>query len=382
MGVVAQQRLRFAQGIEHHAIEAGQRDIGAGFHGPDACPVDPGREVPGNAGAETPAAGNGIAHMLQHAGVAGAGAEGDFGVHHRGGNADVGRRRGQHALGSANVRTALEQSAAIAHWQRLSQLRRVVAGRHRRRQIAGRTGEQRGDLVERSGLLRFEGREFGAQRLDLRTGPCNVHFIAATAGQQPLRHVQLLLLDPQRMLGDLQFLAGMAGCEVVADHLGHHGDARCIQCGCTGIGTGTGRLRRTLEFAEQVELITHRKAGIREVHDWYLFSQGQRLAGKLAASERAGCAELDFLGVVGHLEAFIGAAQVVVGQPHIGVVGQRFVDQPVEEGVVIELPPVGGQRRLIHLRVVQQVERGARVGPLDHRVARHLIVGADHGAGA
>jgi len=129
-------------------------------------------------------------------------------------------------------------------------------------------------------------------------------------------------------------------------------------------------------------LITHRKAGIREVHDRYLFSQGQRLAGKLAASERAGCAELDFLGVVGHLEAFVGVSQVVVGQPHIGVVGQRFVDQPVEEGVVIELPPVGRQRRLVHLRIVQQVERGARVGPLDHRVARHLIVGADHRAGA
>lgn len=73
------------------------------------------------------------------------------------------------------------------------------------------------------------------------------------------------------MLGDLQLLAGMAGFEVVANHLGDHGDARCIQCGCAGVGTGTGRLRRVLELAEQIELITDRKAAIGQVHDRYLF---------------------------------------------------------------------------------------------------------------
>ncbi len=223
--------------------------------------------------------------MFEHAGVACRAAETDLWVHHRRGHADLCRGRGQASFGCTNVGASAEQGGAVTKRNRLTQLWGVVAGRGTFRQLARCVTEQGGEPIQRHGLLRLEGRQLGAQGLDLRSGAGNIHFIAAAASEQAGGHLKLALLDRQRVFGDGQLFAGMAGRHIAAHDPGYRTDACRLEQRRTGVGCRTGGFGAAPQLAEQVQLIAHGEAGIGQVHHRQLLFQRQRLAGQLAARQ-------------------------------------------------------------------------------------------------
>ncbi|KAG1318199.1 hypothetical protein G6F62_012480 [Rhizopus arrhizus] len=220
--VAVQCGLGLAQRLQHGVVELGQRRIGTGFGGMDAC-VGAGRwQRPRDQRADRPLLGHRRAEVLQQAGGTERGTEADVRVQLGGGHANPRGGRGQLALGLAHVRATLQQRTTIAHRQRLGQGGGVRAVDHAGRQLAGGLAKQGGPRIGRGRTLRAQRRQRGFQQGHLRVGAGQLRRRAAAGLDQALGDRAAALLQLQGMLGHVQFVVGMADFQVAVGHLGHH----------------------------------------------------------------------------------------------------------------------------------------------------------------
>ena len=160
----------------------------------------------------------------------------DLWVHHRRGHADLPaaarvRLRECRGVGGAGRRRHQAGSADSAVG-RGCRPRRLQAARP----VCDRAG-RRADTAPRPSSPRRAARRAGSRPA---LGRGNIHFIAAAASEQAGGHFKLALLDRQRVFGDGQLFAGMAGRHIAAHDPGYRTDACRLEQRRTGVGCRTG----------------------------------------------------------------------------------------------------------------------------------------------
>ncbi|CAM3392564.1 hypothetical protein PSPL106493_23005 [Pseudomonas plecoglossicida] len=357
-----------------------QRGLSRGLCHANAGTGAVGGDGPADLRAKAPTVGRRLAEVFEDTDGADLGTEADIRVQRTRRHADGRGGSRQLAFGLAHVWAPLEQRSAIADRHQLVQVRQLGAIGGTGRQLLDRLGQQRCQGIHAGLALGLEARQFSAQRLELGLRAGDLGLIAAARIAQALVELHALLLQVERLAGDVVFLVGRAHLGVGLDHIRHQGDPRGVGGSLHGIGIGLGRFGAALEGAPQVELVRGADDGLADI-GYRDFLRQQEGFARLLQTLRAGLdAATETALRLGHFN--LGAGLGDVGRRHaqLGVGTQRLTYQLVEPLILIELPPVLGHRRRHHAIGIL-AQRAVEVAALHRRLFRHFIVRANHHAG-
>jgi hypothetical protein len=382
--VVAQRGLGLAQRGEHGAVELRERAARAGLGLRDARLHHAGvGNGPRDQRAEA------VAHAVLAAEVGGgAGRQGLQADRHvrvqvGRGHADARGGRGQRALGLADVGPAAQQLRAVAHGQHAGHARRRGAVGHLARKVLRQRAGERGQAVQRGLPAGLQRRQRGVERLQLRTRAARVDGAGAAGLLQALGDVDGVLLQADGLLRDLQAQAGGTGFGIRARGARGNVHAHQVERGFGRLGVGGGGLDGAAQLAEQVDLVRQRRAQPVVEGARRLVAALQQLDARLVAVRRAAVHADGGVLAAGHFVvdgAF--ALQVGHGLAQVGVVRERLRDEAVEQRVVVQAPPVRGQRRGAGGRARGGAREGLAGSALaGQRFGRLLVVGADRRTG-
>ena len=69
-----------------------------------------------------------------------------------------------------------------------------------------------------------------------------------------------------------------------------------------------------------------------------------------------------------------------MGLAYVTVARQRLAHQPVEQGIVVQLPPAVRERRLFDFSIAERIEWRLRCSLAHHGLVRYAVVRADRTA--
>ena len=105
-----------------------------------------------------------------------------------------------------------------------------------------------------------------------------------------------------------------------------------------------GRLDTAPDSAEQIKIITDRHAGIVDLVFRRLDVLHDRLGGRLRPTRFQICSGADLLTRPRFGEQCVAALKIALRDAEIGIGMQRLLDEPGQDGIVEQLPPVVGRR--------------------------------------
>jgi hypothetical protein len=253
--VRAQRALRFAERLEHHAIEVGQGGVGTRLGAMDARAHAAGRQFPREHRAKAPMRCRRGTNVFQDAGKAGGRTNADRRIQVGRGQADARGGGRKLTLRLPHVGPPLEQRGAIAHRQGLAQARLFLALGQRRIQRGGRLADHHGKTIAGTLALGLEARQAGPQRVGLGLGAQQVGGLAAARVDQLARDGDAVLLQVELMPGHFQLVIGRAALHVGAHGLGDHAYPRHVERSLAGLRAGERRFVGTVQLAEEIDQV-------------------------------------------------------------------------------------------------------------------------------
>lgn len=348
-GIQRQGTLDLAQGAEHRSVEARQGGVAlcrcAVQAASRAFPVGeaPAQQRAGRVGQRAAAAEAGEGHC----GGLGADGEADARVQLGFGQRAPGVGGGEPALGRADVRAARQQAPAVAGGQGTAQLRYAGAGRGRSVQLARRAPAEQRQFVECRAPPRLEHRQRGAGPLAQGQQPASLQLAGKAGGELAFAQRQARVEQADRSALHLCPSRQGAGADVGEGGLAGHADPEQVARRLRRFGIRLRRGDAGADFAPQVQLVGQVEAG-------GVFPLAvQVLVGGFGEGLVVAVAPiLVAIADLGPWPAFaLCAAQMAeeragmgIGCGQVAVVAQRGGHQVVQPRVLVERPPLGGQR--------------------------------------
>ncbi len=281
-------------------------------------------------------------------------------------------------FGLADIRAAADQCGAITHRQRRTERRQGGAAFHIPGVIGRRTAEQGGEQIEAALALRFIN---GQRRLALvhrRLGAADVEGGAATTLEQALGGVERIALERDDPAIDAERIIGGADLGIGLGRGGGDADADIVARGGHRLDIGTARFDRAADAAVEVERIGGTEAEIIADRAGQMLGHARGTRQRFAAADRGA----DLAPRLGLAQHCLRRGEIGIGDAQVGIGGQRFGDQRVEPGVVIEFPPMIGQVGIAEARTLGRLEITLRARRGRGRMLGRMIVRPGGGAGA